>query len=426
MSSLPFTSFQYPFTWPDKLPLSSKPAATTLSYPFSLPSITPSLPQPLSASVYPALQSDVGGRSSYCRPVLPLEAAPRLHISPAPALLAEMLQPAFRSVQPGPSGGCDESRVCELAAAAAQRSDAARAQAEAQKDAAMRQWAETVHRRLDELAQLTAPQHSQSAHSERSEQMTRQLAAMSKQLQHAIATTEQLSQRVAAMESCVEHLNQRVQGLHEGHDNSMQTDGEVERTDSEPSSSGRRVKQPQPVNVLAHPEQATTAAQSVLHPTASPATASQTSDSHESEEEDDEQDECVLVEEKEGERQEAAEAEPLETEELPTLPAASKRRILTVAASTPPSRPPSPAVPWSSLSQPSAALAYSRRVVARPDEAKKSTVAPRSSSSAALPASASSVSLPSVGRVGRPRKMARARRDEVSRLREIDGSRYEF
>ena len=199
MSSPPFTSpfSHYPHGWADKPTASTASFTTAPSYPFPFPPAATSISRPPPSPAYQSLHWDAGSRSSLaCSQSLhPPPPLPRLHASPSPAVLAELLQPAFRRHHSVSSSGCVESRVCELIAAAAQHSDSTRAHAEAQKDAAIGQWMQHC---LDDV-QRRVDGRFERLHSERSEQAKKYDAAVCA-----------LRERLAAVESGVERLGERL------------------------------------------------------------------------------------------------------------------------------------------------------------------------------------------------------------------------
>lgn len=281
-------------------------------------------------------------------------------------MLAELLQPAFRSSQPRATAACDESRVCEILAAVVQRNDVLRAQAEAQQHAAINQWAEGVqrdmHQKVEELSehirQLQSQQQRsiQSANNERNQQMARQSTQLSEQqTQHDTATTE-MSKRLSAVESSVEQLI---------------TDAE-RRAETGYSGSDSDVEQALPSKVTESSEKAST--------------ASHSSDSEvdevqraEDEAEEDEEDEEGEVESSVDELPARANSDEKQVREVDKLVSSSSpARSPAVDTFRPPSDLPPSALPWSSPFQPS--VVYSRRATAQRLSQPNSQLPPSSSS----------------------------------------------
>ena len=349
MSSLPFSSSQPSLAWPESTLPSYQPATSAPSYPFPFSSTAPPLYRSGAARTRSMLQSSGVSRvPTHCGPPPPSP----LHVSPAPSVLAELLQPAFRGNQARLGSGCDESRVCELVAAAIQHSDAARQRADAQKDAAVRQWAEGMQRQVDELAQRTAPQHIQSAVGEANDRLTRQLAALNTQLQRATVVADKLEQRVAAAENRLEQLDKCMSEMEEAQQRAR---AEQATTSNDADSAGESTQ--------------TTCS---LPPAASPAMASQpsleraTSEQAEKEKEDDDDEQAEEEVEDDGEDEEVVDVtdemsqHQLESSMSAAEPTRHSPTTVTItAAAARLSPPPSSDLPWSAP-RPASSAAYSR------------------------------------------------------------------
>ena len=433
MSSLPFTSSHHPLVWTDKLTTSCTPSASTLSYPFPFPFSAPTLSR-AAAPGYPALQSAAGVRSFASRPPpLSPPAVSRLHASPAPAVLAEVLQPAFRSSQPRASAGYEEARVCSLIEAAMQHHDALRVQAEAQKDAAISQWMQRcmddMQRKMDErLAHLpTSSQlgsvHSglqrrvdrllEQIHSERNEQWAQQTKALSG-----------VEQRVSAAESRVEQPDKHFRGLDSKDASSRKDEEEVgEQTHSKQVSCSGEAKRQLPAPVTNQSEQADAVLQAVSHPESSQAAASQAADSRA-----DKEDKAGEVAEEEEEEAEVEDDDAVVEDNQRSASAAPPRRSTAFEPFTQPSPTPSSTMTWLQPSQPKPTAQYSRRATAQA-EAQSTLLQPlsqptfqRPPASSPPPSLQSSPSLATQLSAKCAARKKLRRRDEISRLREAAGS----
>ena len=465
MSSLPFPSSQYPLAWPDRPSSAYPPAASNTAY-FPFPSATPSSSRPAAAALTrPALLSDGGGRIQPLYAPLP---PPRLHTSPAPAFLAEVLQPAFRCSQPrsSTSSGCDESRVWELITAAIQQSEAVRAQADKEREEAVGQWAKKLR-----------------------EEWSERVTDLSDKLQLASETTAELKKRLAEAEKSVTELSKRIDKMEQEKrdsapalNNGSSSSSSSETTHSQPAA---RASQSQPFCAPSQPATASPLSQRLtgdlrhaqqlqeeeeklvrqkekdrekaaqlaqqednghklavlvqqrddaehkLTAAASQASDQPNGDDGADEEQEEEEEEEAAAMDETGEEKEPDETEADKVAEMEQS-AESTRRSTTAVWSAPLPPPPSADLPWSA-SQPSPAARYSRRpVVAAAAEAERTAghleqlpaLSPDlpSSQRASPPSLSPSLSLSSsmTSASGAVRKKAR-RRSETDRLREAAG-----
>jgi len=295
--------------------------------------------------------------------------------------------------------------VCDLLSTALQHGDKVRAQADAQKDAAIGQW---MQRCLDD-AQRRLDSRLERVNHERQEQGK----------QHA-SLISALQERLAAVESGMERLSQRLtQTEIEKHCASWPSNGGVRQsTDGSELVAASEDTAPPPVPT-----------QQVVPVASSQSLNSQQDEEQEEDEDEDEKESTTDEEELEAEtEQEAAAAELTEHlvqegNQLDTTAASAPQSRFVQPASPRHSRTSTSPVPWSSPSQPTPAKQYSRRSTAQADT-KDAPLSPPTIQP--LPAASSSLLALSQSATSQPsaecglRRKARCR-DEAAMLREAAG-----